>query len=319
MRKLFNDEQINYILSNYEHMTYKEIGENLGGYTPQQINGWLNNNGYKKSNRSIFSKSDIEYMSNNYTSMKYSDIAKELGFTERQVRGWINNNCNTKLRNFDKRYFKSIDTNNKAYWLGFIFADGSIQCNTDRRTYELAIELQENDVKLLEDFNSELGNAHDIKFRHREKYICGYPEKSISDTALIRVYSKDIVSDLISHGVVPDKTNHKVFPELDDYFLDFLRGYIDGDGCIYIDNNNHLYVHITSSFDDVLVYIKNKLSEYSIKSNVYKENDRKYRLNLYGTNAEKLLDLIYYDVNVQKLDRKYQKYLLYKNGLPAQK
>ena len=319
MKKLFNEKQIEYIVSNYEYMTYKEIGENIGGYKTEQIAGWLSNNGYKKHNRSIFSKSDIDYMSQNYKNKTYKEIAKDLGFTELQVKGWINHNCDSKLRDFDKDYFKSINSSNKAYWIGFIFADGSIQYNTKRRNYELVIELNKGDVELLEDFNRELGNVHDIKFRHREKYICGYPELSITDSAVLRIYSKDIVDGLISHGVVPNKTNNTVYPKLENYFLDFLRGYIDGDGCIHISKSNHLYVHITSSFIDVFEYLQNKLSEYSINSSIYKEKERKYRLCFYGDNAERLLDLIYYDEHVQKLDRKYNKYLLYKNGLPNQK
>lgn len=316
MKKLFNEEQIKYIVSNYEYMTYKEIGENIGGYKPEQIAGWLSNNGYKKSNRSIFTKSDMDYMSKNYVNKTYKEIAHDLGFAEQQVRGWINHNCNSKLRDFDKDYFKSIDSSNKAYWLGFIFADGSIQYNAEKRNYELSIELNKDDAKLLYDFNRELGNAHDIKFRHREKYICDYPEPSVTDSAILRVYSKDIVEGLISHGVVPDKTNNIVYPKLENYFFDFLRGYIDGDGCVYINKSNHLYVHITSSFIEVFEYLQSKLSEYSISSSIYKEKERKYRLCFYGSNAESLLDLIYYDEHIQKLDRKYNKYLSYKNGLP---
>ena len=62
-------------------------------------------------------------------------------------------------------------------------------------------------------------------------------------------------------------------------------------------------------------YIKDKLSLYEIKSYVYKEKENKYRLYINYKNAIKLLDMIYYDSNVQKLDRKYQKYLLLKGSL----
>ena len=65
MRKLFNKEQENFIISNYLTMKYADIAKSLGNYTAAQITTWLNSKGYKKGHNSIFSKSDIEYMKNN--------------------------------------------------------------------------------------------------------------------------------------------------------------------------------------------------------------------------------------------------------------
>jgi hypothetical protein len=313
MKKLFNDEQIKFIVSNYQTMKYKDIAKSLGNYTEQQITGWLNNNGYKKGHNSMFSNEDMEYMRSNYKIITYKEIANNLGYTERQVRGWINNNCDKKLRKFNDDYFSIIDSPNKAYWLGFIFADGWIHKDIKNRNYELGIELQLSDIKQLNDFNNELGNAHDIVEKHSEKYICDYHKKSITDSVVLRVYSKKIVDDLIRHGVVENKTKSTIFPKINDYFFDFLRGYIDGDGCIYVNDKGYMVVHITSANPDVLQYIKNKLSkDYDIKSNIYQEKENKYRIYFNKINSIKLLDFIYYDDNVQKLNRKYEKYLLLK-------
>ena len=77
-------------------------------------------------------------MRDNFMVMQYKDIAKELGeFTERQVRAWINHNCDKKIRSFNDSYFNSISTPNQAYWLGFIYADGTVVCNAETRNYEL--------------------------------------------------------------------------------------------------------------------------------------------------------------------------------------
>ena len=238
MKKLFNEEQIEFIVSNYKTMKYSDIAKSLGNYTAIQITGWLNNNGYKKGHKSIFSNKDMDYMRNNYMSMTYKEIAAYLGYTERQVRGWINNNCDNKIRQFNDGYFDTIETPNQAYWLGFIFADGWICKNEKVRTYELGIELQSGDRLHLEKFNKELGGVHQIKERHSEKYICNHKEKSITDSVVLRIYSKKIVEDLIKHGVVENKTKYSIFPKIDNYFLDFLRGYIDVDGCVYINDNS---------------------------------------------------------------------------------
>lgn len=315
MKKLFNKEQEEFIISNYLTMKYRDIAKSLGDYTSAQITGWLNNNGYKKGHNSIFSKDDIDYIKENYLTMTYGEIADNLGFTEKQVKSWINHNCKKKIRDFNDRYFDKIETSNQAYWLGFIYADGYIVKREADRNCELGINIQSGDIKLLEDFNNELGGVHNITYSHDEKYICNNPKMSITDSVTLRIYSKNIVNDLIKNNVIQNKTQSPLFPIVEDnLFFDFLRGYIDGDGCIYVNQNkiSASQVHITSAHDEVLNYIKNKLSLYGIDSCVYKEKEKKYRIYINHKSALKLLDMIYYDKNVQKLDRKYQKYLLLK-------
>lgn len=316
MRKIFNKEQEEFIISNYLIMQYKDIAKSLGdNYTASQVTGWLNSRGYKKGGKSIFSKDEMDYIRNNYLSMTYGEIAKNIGFTEKQVKGWINHNCNKKNRIFNDNYFNEIKTPNQAYWLGFIYADGWVLSKNKKRTYELGIELCDIDEQQLIDFNNELGGVHNITHGHYEKYICDHKNISITDTVRIRIYSKNIVEDLIKHNVIENKTQFANYPVVDDnLFFDFLRGYMDGDGCIYVNSNNvkSSQFHITSSHDEVLKYIKNKLLSYDIRSTIYKEKEKKYRLHVNCDNAVKLLDMIYYDDNVQKLNRKYEKYLLLK-------
>lgn len=317
MKKLFNDEQIKYIISNYETMKYSEIAKYLGNCNATQITGWLHNNGYKKLNRSLFSKEERDFMKSNYKSMTYKEIANILNYSERQIRGWINNNCEKKVRIFNENYFENIDNPNVAYWLGFIFADGWVCCNENNSNYELGIELQQSDRYHLENFNNELGGVHIIKDAHYERYILDNKNISITNSSTLRIYSKKIVEDLIKHGVVENKTLKTIHPKLDDYFYDFLRGYIDGDGCIYPSKNSKsVTVHITCATSEIFKYIQAKVyDDYKIKSYINKHNDRKYRLCFHGKEAMKLLDLLYYDNSVEKLDRKYQIYLLLKQRL----
>ena len=300
-RQLSVDEQ-NYILQNYTIMSPSQLSKKLGNIQPYQISYFLKKNGLQATRVcdngtkfAKFSKSDVEFIKNNYSTMPYKEIADRLGFSERQIRGKINNMGLKKLRVFNDFYFRKIDSPLKAYFLGFIFADGQVINNALHRNYELGIELIKTDEYILQRLNEELGNVHKITYTKEEKrIICGV-ECTHHESAILRIYSKNIVNDLIKHGVVENKTKHHVHPYVEDsLFFDFLRGYIDGDGCFY-KNKNSTCLHITCASEETLFWISEKLSDYDINTRVSKETDKKFRLNCTdGVSMRKLVSRLYY-------------------------
>lgn len=262
--------------------------------------------------KSIFSQSDIDYLKENYNKLKYREIANHLGYTERQIRGKINNMGLTKLRDFNKNYFECIDTNEKAYWIGFIYADGCITYNPEMRCYELSISLNANDDYLLSNLSSNLGGVHKISYRHSVNQFNGYQYET--DACFLRIYSKQIVQSLINYGILPNKTYKSEYPKCDKLFIPFLRGFLDGDGCIYRQTNrNVLVVNFTNANIDFLNYINNQLyNNLNILGRIYKEKDTKYRLVIFRKSDVKLLlDNIYNDLSYSYLKRKYQIYKSY--------
>lgn len=306
----FTKDEQDFIVANYNTMSKKDIAKHLNVAT-YKVSAWAKYHGIAPK-KAIFSSEDINFMAENYDKMSYVEIANVLGYTERQVRGKINNMGLTKVRQFDKHYFENIDSSNKAYWLGFIYADGYV-ISREGSNYELGIELNRNDEYHLKKFNDELGGVHKIYQKHKDLYIADNKEMSSVDSSLIRIYSADIVNDLQKHGIIQDKTNiADTYPEVEGvFFMDFLRGYIDGDGCIYVAKEfKKSQVHITSCYRNVLDYISKRLeSEYGISSTVYKEKDRKHRLYISSKDVIKFLDLLYKDLNCTCLNRKYEKYL----------
>lgn len=307
-----------YIKDNYLSMTYKEIGDRIG-YTPSTVQYYVKKLG-GKGRRDLLniSEENAKYIEENYLSLPYAVIAKKVGINEKQLLGWIGNhikNRKFKIRKFNDKYFSDISTPNQAYWLGFIFADGWIVFNTDTSTYEFGMELQRGDRYMLEKLNDEFGSKHIIYDRHKEMKICSSKNVSQTDASVLRVYSKQVVSDLFKHGIDTNKTRSDIFPIVsDDLFLDFLRGYIDGDGCIHKMRPNILGVHITGTNVLCFQYIQKKLlDDYNVSAQIYSENIEgrqvKYRLYCFRQNdVRRLLDLIYYDKNSTKLERKYQIY-----------
>ena len=318
-------EQENFVINNYLSMQNKEIAQKLGLHI-NTIKKFLKI--HKLTRRTTLNLTDEQkqLLIDNYMDMAYADLGKLCGLSAKQVEGWLRNhvkNKQSKRRIFDKEYFHNIDTPDRAYWLGFIYADGWIVCNQSGRNYELGMELQRTDRYILEKLNDCLGGQHIVDDSDRTMYICSNTRLSHSQTSFIRIYSKDIVEDLHSHGIDFRKSHSDMYPTVcDNLFPDFLRGYIDGDGCIHSYNNGNLAVHITSANKYGLIYVQQKLRDlYNIDSRIYEENVdgycTKYRLYCFRkTDVKRLLDIIYYDKNSIKLDRKYQKYINY-YGLAA--
>ena len=109
----------------------------------------------------------IDYIVNNYVSNRKStyDIANDLGISRVTVGKYLREN-NIKISHqkykFDEEYFKEIDTSNKAYFLGLIYADGSVFNNNCK------IKLVETDGYILESFKKEVESTKPLNYRKAE-------------------------------------------------------------------------------------------------------------------------------------------------------
>ena len=63
------------------------------------------------------------------------------------------------------RNFEIIDTEEKAYWLGFLYADGSVS-STDNR---IELGLAEKDLNHIEKFKEFIGVPNKISYRPQTK------------------------------------------------------------------------------------------------------------------------------------------------------
>lgn len=255
---------------------------------------------------------------------KFNDVQK----TEKQVRGKARiMGLSKKLHKLNREFFNEIDTEEKAYWLGFIYADGwiSIMDNQkdNRTSYELGIEVSIVDTEHLQKFAKSLEyDTVKISKKKNEPVSVKQPNGSYSKgnkitfSSTMRVYSKQIVLDLASQGVVERKTDSDIFPEVERHlFKHFLRGYFDGDGCITIGKKMN-QCHITSANPEILYYIKEKLENSFgiVMGNIYSEHEKKYRL--YVSKKDDVLmflEFMYQDSCVY-LDRKYKLYCSIKNN-----
>jgi intein-encoded DNA endonuclease-like protein len=201
----------------------------------------------------------------------------------------------------NSHYFHEIDAPDKAYWLGFIAADGCVVLGS---SHHLTIGLHARDFQHLVKFKESIQSDRPVKL-----YT---PEKSCV-RAVICVNNETMVADLMCWGVVPRKSNIVTFPENLPmrFYRDYIRGYVDGDGCITL-SKGHLSFDLCGSesmmksIQGILVkecYLK------STKISTYK--GKKLFHFSYGGNWQvpRIIHYLYHDATMY-LDRKAKYYFM---------
>lgn len=212
----------------------------------------------------------------------------------------------------NKHYFDIIDTPNKAYILGLLYADG---CNmTDK--HEVTISLQERDKHILEQIKNELGYDGPLRFidynnknpNHQNQYKLDITNKHLSESLNVL-------------GVWKNKSLILEWPEwLDEkLYAHFVRGYFDGDGSLYFDKRNGATVAFVGTEMFLTRFSSVLQKQLEIDMHICDCNE-KYKpvtklARLHSRSAiKKFLDWIYNDADM-KLIRKYNKYQQFLNNI----
>jgi DNA-binding transcriptional regulator WhiA len=137
----------------------------------------------------------------------------------------------------DRTFFKSIDSEIKAYTLGLMATDGYIMYTPKGRYF--AIELQQPDSIVLHAIAQTIkGNDSCVK-------PCIRPGKKPSEKMI--VYSRDLVEQLMELGITlktGDRQCIKDFPA--SIAKHYLRGIFDGDGSIRVKNGMQIVLSVSS-------------------------------------------------------------------------
>lgn len=200
----------------------------------------------------------------------------------------------------NQNIFNIVDSEEKAYWLGFLYADGTVRSKEGDNQIELS--LQESDYSHLEKFRKFIGNNNKIAYREKQKAYryC--------------VRSKQIKNDLIRLGCTPKKSLTLVFPTKeqvpDKYLRHFVRGYTDGDGSLCVTKGKMHYELLgTENFLKGLQERTNGLFKATIHINHPGSEVKRIVLGT-AEQVQDICDWLYKDSNIY-LDRKYKKYYNY--------
>lgn len=203
----------------------------------------------------------------------------------------------TKL-NKDENYFETIDSKDKAYFLGLLMADGSVD---ERKFY---ISLQSIDEYILYKFKNYLKYDGNIKKQKPHK-------ATYSGQSILQVYSIKICKDLSKYGIVQNKAFITYFPNIPEKFHShFIRGVFDGDGCVRIDKrSNSLCFGLTGNnklLEKIQEILKEECNLLFMKT---KKINNSYTFEYSGNKiCKKIYEYLYKDCEDLYLTRKKEKF-----------
>jgi hypothetical protein len=191
---------------------------------------------------------------------------------------------------FNEDYFEKIDTEDKAYFLGFIVADGCISDKTNK------ITIIQKETDILYEFK---------RYINSEGNIFTSKSRNISSFGISSIKTK---KDLENLGIHSNKTMVVKYPNISENLQNhFMRGVFDGDGCISLrtdkrDNSQRGQVNICSGSYDFIKEYYDRLVEYcglSGKNKIRNPKGSYYVVDWGGlSDIEKIYEFLYKDSNV---------------------
>jgi len=267
---------------------------------------WLRNRGHQTKEDFVakYEKGKELYLS----GISITKIVKELNLSMKWFSIWLKDNDveirENRTYSLNENYFEVINTEEKAYWLGFLYADGCV-CRSGKIKH-LEMTLKEEDSRHIKKFlNAIESNAPIINktiILNNKQY----------EACKVSIGSAKMCRDLIKIGCTPRKSLTLTFPDESilrkDLISHFIRGYVDGDGWIGISNNKKRQkarISILGTYN-FLLGIQEVMgwNKVSIRSN---QRNKAYVIEYGSIATMDYLNQLYENANIY-LDRKYIKY-----------
>ncbi len=205
--------------------------------------------------------------------------------------------------------FSSIETEEDAYWLGFIYADGYI---SDKGKFEMSLKYDDYDhlIKF-----AKYCKFDESKIVRKQKAFCTnclHKETRNYYRCRMAFATLPIIDNFKKVGIIPRKSLILTYPTFlkDELHRHFIRGYFDGDGTI---SNQINKSHIRSSIIGTKEFITSLGNQVNIDYRINKK-DKRVSGNTYTlsfNNNESFVFLKYmYDNSSIFLNRKKEKYFL---------
>lgn len=305
-KKLWNKEEKKLLKRLYPNVPWSDLLKALPGRTRSSI---YTKGSKMKLKRNInlhfpWTDKEINIMKNIYP---FESKEKILSLLNRRSWGAVLKYAQrmrvSKIRNNVNIYFFDKWSPKMAYVLGFMYSDGSIlHCKSDR-SYDIGFHQKKDDINLLKMIKKLIGSHH--------KIYCYENNSSYSKNIMCRlVFSSIYMYKRLKELDVKERKKYKVygFPKKIPGFCipHFIRGYLDGDGCI-TNKGDRFRVSFRGNkqfLEDLNRYIKKLLN---IEGGLYNCTNH-FALQFWGLKALRLCRFIYEDSSGIYLERKYNIY-----------
>lgn len=201
--------------------------------------------------------------------------------------------ANLPIHKIDSGFFKKW-AHEMSYVLGYIVADGCIAEDKKRKTF--IFNITSKDKLHLIKIKRALGSTHKLS----EKY--GSSGNKVSQ---LQIRNSGLTNDLINLGIMPRKSrNLGIIKVPNKYYPDFVRGFFDGDGSVYLYNVNNtpqIKAHFISTSPTFLSNLNSRVcASMNIRpKTIHKQIDVRgrrmpmYSIHLYIDDCEKLNRFMY--------------------------
>jgi len=225
----------------------------------------------------------------------------------------------------DEHYFDVIDSDDKAYFLGLLWADGCNYRRNDKgkQAHQIVINLQEKDGYIIKELARKIFQNDDIVSYVIKKTSEGFENRQ--NQFSLRIPSKHISNTLLNYGMTPRKSFDVGMPININWnsltLRGFIRGFLDGDGSIYRNSNSsHYGVSFISSVKHIHEMNDMIESQFGKKMSVELKTEYSQLMatsKFHGNQITKsFLDWLYKDSTVC-LTRKYDKYIQLKHTVES--
>jgi len=237
--------------------------------------------------------------------LSYKKIGDRFGVSDNSIRGLLKRRGVTPrtLSESHRRiecnhgYFGQMLDEQRAYWIGFLLADGGITKRSYGQTNRVTCRLAPCDIGHLRKLLSALGSGHKIT-------DVGHQGVQLS------ISSSEMVQDLSKHHVSPRKSaNHQFSKAIPENLLKhYFRGYFDGNGGISRHRSSKWSINCAAGENFLIAFrdwIGGQIGGHPAKISFA---DGIHRIAWAGTHrCREILDLMYHDASIY-LERKMLKY-----------
>lgn len=266
-------------------------------------------------------KGQLTKLLNEYRS--YKATAQFLGVNKKTIIAWAKKfglqsvgTQGARRHKVNEHFFDNIDTEEKAYWLGFLMADGCVYHGSDKNSYRLQINLAASDIDCLERFNKALSSDYTIRIVD----VQNRKTNKVHTAAQLKINCTALCKKLIKHGVVPRKSLICQAPNIASKLVPhYIRGYFDGDGCITRNKYMKKWSIKIIGTESTLEFFQAYFDKHEITSAIYDINHSKAKtLEITRKlSISHFYDCIYNNASVF-YKRKYKRFLVFKKLLSRQ-